>query len=105
MHSGRVLLFNVMKQHNSDIFESKLVPGANSNYDINPGGLKLYCFWYCALPSPVRDIQAVVTKDELFTDLIVCTQKSVHLLRSDSSYIAEAIFERVEHMLHRYHQA
>ena len=94
MHSGRLLLFANVK---SQSLES---PGDLNDSIEGSWAPSFYCFWHCTLQNPIRDIQAI--ENGLFSDMVVCTRRNIHLLRSNPDYIADATFERVEQLLHTF---
>ncbi len=55
------------------------------------------CVWHCSLPHAVKGI--TVAQSGMFSDLIICTKKSLHLFHSKPEDIAESTFERVEAIL------
>jgi len=96
-NSGRLLLFAKAKNLGS----SGDLSDRNHCGDISTT-TNFYCVWHCNLQNPVCDIHGTTSRSGLMADMVVCTKRHVHLLRSNPHYIAEATFERVEQLLHKF---
>ena len=101
LYSGRLLLFERRTEGRSED-DNEDTKNPYMYFTDKRDSATFHCVWNCTLPYPIRDIQVVA--DGIFSDMVVCTKRSIHLLRSNPDFFGEAAFERVERLINQFVQ-